>query len=440
MLWNIKKVLHCHFSDLPDRLSALIDPRKSETYTIEEMVMASIVLFILECHSRNAFNNKAREEMFRKNYRQFFGLRLPHMDATNDLFKSLDYQEMEAIRCCLISVLIEKRVFHKFRFFHHYSHIAVDGTGAYNWGESPPADIGKHALKKESKNGNTTCYSLLMEAVLVCKNGMTVPLMTEWIANDSLQYDKQDCESKAFKRLAARLKQYFPRLNICILADGLYSNVSIMNICAEYGWKYITVFKDGNLPSVWEEVKSLLPLSGGASSCQRNFCNATYWIKRTFRWIKNIDYQKHSIHWIECIQEMVHRKTGEKSDTNRFVFLTNMDVTNENIADILMAGRARWLIEDHFNTQKNRGGHLHHKYSRNNFNAIKNWHNTRQIAYLIKELVKHSIEVRALEKNKKLTWKELWEIINGYLYFCSVDMIMEAFENWKKTPRQVRLE
>jgi len=440
MLWNIKKVLKCHFPDLSARLSALIDPRKGETYTIEEMVMASIVLFILECDSRNAFNTKAREEMFSKNYFQFFGLRLPHMDAVNDLFKVLDVKEMEELRCCLISALIEKRVFHKFRFFHRYSHIAVDGTGTYNWGENPPADIGEHALKKESKNGIVTYYSLLMEAVLVCKNGMTIPLMTEWIDNENQTCDKQDCESKAFKRLAVRLKKHFPRLDICILADGLYSNVSIMNICWEYGWEYMTVFKDGNLPSVWEEVNSLLPLSGGASSCIQHGCNSTHWIKYTFRWIKNLDYQKHNIHWIECVQEKIHRKTKEKSDTNRFVFLTNADVNAGNIADILMAGRARWLIEDHFNTQKNRGGSLHHKYCRNNFNAIKNWHNTRQLAFLIKELVKHSIEVQELAKTKKLTWKELWEIINGYLYFSSVESIIDSFEEWSKKPRQVRLE
>jgi hypothetical protein len=76
MLWNIKKVLHCHFADLSARLCVLSDPRKSETYTIEEMVMAAIALFILECHSRNAFNNKAREEMFRKNYQRLFDLKL----------------------------------------------------------------------------------------------------------------------------------------------------------------------------------------------------------------------------------------------------------------------------------------------------------------------------------------------------------------------------
>jgi hypothetical protein len=225
------------------------------------------------------------------------------MDTTNDLFMLLDFTEMEKIRCSLISRLIEKRVLHKFRFFKEYSHIAIDATGTCNRGENPPKDIVTHALKKESKNGKVTYYTLLLEAVPVCKNGMTIPLMTEWIANDTLadvkpdcdsKDFKQDCESKAFKRMAERLKKYFPRLNVCILADGLYSNVSIMNICREYGWKYITVFKDGNLSSVWQEVESLLPLSGGASSSRQHTSDSTHWITRNFRWIKNLEHQKHS--------------------------------------------------------------------------------------------------------------------------------------------------
>jgi dipeptide/tripeptide permease len=128
MLWNIKKVLHCHFSDLSAHLCELEDPRKCEMYTIVEMVMSAIVLFILNCQSRNAFNIKARENMFHNNYRRLFALELPHMDAINDFFKLLDFKKMEEIRCQLVSRLIEKRVFHKFRFFEEYSHIVIDGT------------------------------------------------------------------------------------------------------------------------------------------------------------------------------------------------------------------------------------------------------------------------------------------------------------------------
>ena len=109
---SIKKVLHSHFADLSASLSGLSDPRKFETYSIEEMVMFAIVLFMLGCDSRNAFNNKAREDEFCKNYHRLFGLEIPHMDTTNELFMLLDFTEMEEVRCSLISRLIEKRVFH----------------------------------------------------------------------------------------------------------------------------------------------------------------------------------------------------------------------------------------------------------------------------------------------------------------------------------------
>jgi len=45
---------------------------------------------------------------------------------------------------------------------------------------------------------------------------------------------------------------------------------------------------------------------------------------------------------------MIHKDTG-KVNENTFVFLTTLDVKHNNIDKILMAGRARWCIEEHFN-------------------------------------------------------------------------------------------
>jgi hypothetical protein len=459
MLWQIKKILHCHFPDLGARLLGLCDPRKAEQYTLEELVMAAVVLFLLRCDSRNDFNNKCKDEQFRANYRRMFGLNLPHMDAVDALFEVMTPEELEQVRCRLINALIEKRIFHKIRFFDKYFCIGIDATGVYNWGNKPSEEVREFALTKEfgkSKKSNknkesdkvaeadkvskVSYFSQVLEAVLICKNGTSIPVITEWIANDGEDYDKQDCESKAFKRLAVRLKKYFPRLNICILADGLYTNVSIMDICKEYEWKFITVFKDGNLPTVWVEIESLLPLAGAAKCHTLQTEDATHSITHTYRWIEKIEYKKHNIAWVECVQESVHIKTGERKE-NRFVFLTNWGVNQDNIAAIVAAGRARWFIEDHFNTQKNRKGNLHHKFNRKNLSAIKNWHNARQLACMIEELIKHTAELQQLKKeNQQLTWKTLWENMNAYLTMLPVEEQMTEFEHWSKSQRQVRLE
>ena len=115
-----------------------------------------------------------------------FSLELPHMDAVNDLFKKIGEKDMEMLRSHLISALIEKRVFHRLRFFGAYFYLAVDATGVYNWGMSPPEGIADQALKKEYDSGKVNYNSGVFEAVLVFQNGMYIPLMSEWIANNGV--------------------------------------------------------------------------------------------------------------------------------------------------------------------------------------------------------------------------------------------------------------
>jgi hypothetical protein len=93
-------------------------------------------------------------------------------------------------------------------------------------------------------------------------NGLAISLATEWIVNPLTEYDKQDCERNAFVRLAAKLKHLYPRLPICLTADGLYPYRGFFDTCRANHWAFILTFKDGNLPSVWEEVQALLPLRG----------------------------------------------------------------------------------------------------------------------------------------------------------------------------------
>jgi hypothetical protein len=55
----------------------------------------------------------------------------------------------------------------------------------------------------------------VLEAKVVTANGFAFSLMTEFIENPGEQPTKQECELKAFYRLAERLKQRFPHVPIC---------------------------------------------------------------------------------------------------------------------------------------------------------------------------------------------------------------------------------
>ncbi|MDA3867490.1 MAG: hypothetical protein PF489_12190 [Salinivirgaceae bacterium] len=83
---------------------------------------------------------------------------------------------------------------------------------------------------------------------MVTSSGLAISLASEFIENlHRSDYEKQDCEQKAFGRLAVKIKKYFPRLPICILADGLYPNKTVFSICRGYNWGFIITLKDGNL-------------------------------------------------------------------------------------------------------------------------------------------------------------------------------------------------
>lgn len=73
--------------------------------------------------------------------------------------------------------------------------------------------------------------------------------MTEYLCRSNNQLDgsldKQDNELTAFERLAERLKRYFPRLKIILLADSMYATQNVMDICKNNNWDFlITLPKD----------------------------------------------------------------------------------------------------------------------------------------------------------------------------------------------------
>ena len=86
----------------------------------------------------------------------------------------------------------------------------------------------EHCLKRTHINkdtGEIESHNVL-EAKLIVGN-MALSVATEFIENE--EYDKQDCEINAAKRLLKKIKYKFRKFPICILGDSLYSKISFYN-------------------------------------------------------------------------------------------------------------------------------------------------------------------------------------------------------------------
>lgn len=367
----------------------VMDPRNAEliTYPLAGLLFTGVLMFLCRLGARREINHKLRENgPSEAKFKALFGTEeLPHGDTLNYAFKQLEVTELQEVLCRLVETLLRKKVLYRWRLLGRYYLVAIDGTGMLTFKERHC----EYCLTKKLNNGETLYYHPVLEAKLVTANGFAFSLMTEFIENSDPNASKQDCELKAFYRLAARLKARFPRLWLCLLLDGLFAGGPTFEICAQNGWKYLIVLRDDDLPSVNEEFEALMPLA--PENNKQVVRGVQKEIRQTYRWMEAIDYvdsqqRSHELSVLECMETKPDGNGG--STTTKFKWLTNFQVTRDNVTTLANdGGRLRWKIENEgFNVQKNGGFNLEHAYSQDE-TAGKVFYFLLQIAYLIFQLL-----------------------------------------------------
>jgi hypothetical protein len=398
-----------------DRIRKIEDCRNKSEYDLVELITGCIAMFLFKEGSRNAFNNDRQEETFKENYATIFKLQLPHMDTVDEVMRKLEEIELEKLKTSMVKTLLNKKVLHKYRFLKKWFLVAVDGSGMASYSKRHC----DNCLTKTSSKGKITYSHHVLEAKLICANGFSISLATEWVENTEKEFEKQDCEQKAFKRLAKKLKKMYPRLPICITADGLYPNITFFDICKENQWNFIVTFQDGNLPSVWKQINSNRETVKN-KKCSNSNQKADTIVSRNYQWLNELDYHGHKLGFLECCETVTDNKGSEKSK-GYFIHITNFKISDSDVARISEAGRLRWKIENEgFNTQKNLGYKLKHKYSRVSWLAAKNYYQCLQIAHLINQLLELSVQCKDL-LNGKMTVKHLWKCMIAFLTYVLIN-------------------
>jgi len=375
------------FGDFGALFSGIIDPRcpGKVTYPLPALAFIGVLMFLCHLGARRQIKLMLETAASAASIKVLFGVEtIPHGDTLNDAFKQCDPEEFQQAVCRLPQILIRKKVLYHSRVLDKFFVVAVDGTGmvTYSTRHCP------HCLT-QTQNGWTIYYHKVLEAKLVTPEGFAFSLMSEFIENPGENPDKQDCELKAFYRLAPRMKAAFPRLPILLTLDGLYACGPVFQICDEYGWKFTIVLTDKDLPTVNQEFNSLSALQpdNRLSLCRGKQRE----ISQSFRWVDEILYtdtqnREHTVHVIECI-ETKPAKHG-RTVTSTWKWVTNLKVSKANVIVLANdAGRIRWKIENQgFNAQKTGGYRLEHAYSTDP-NAAKIFYFLLQIAHTIAQLL-----------------------------------------------------
>ena len=388
------------YAGLQKRLNEVKDPRDKRytTYNSCTLLGTGITKNICGITTMQQMTAAFNDENCIQNISAFVDNKtgeLPHYVTLNDFLKKMDPLELQKVRKDILYQLIRKKTFDQAKFKKKWL-VIVDATWLQTYREQQDDFCLCREYKREDGTPNYLWYRMALEAKIVLGDDRIVSFGTEFIENNaqdaerqkkmSAEEIKQDCETKAFKRLAERMKKDFPRLPIILLFDSLYANEPVFDICRDNKWNYIIRYKEGSIPSIMKEYDGI-PEKGHGKMGKTEYIN-------------EIGYKKHEINVLKLEEKQV-RKGSVVSV--KFQWLTDMKITEKNAFDIACAGRKRWKIENEgFNTQKNLRYDLEHANS-HDWNALKNHYLITQIAdifrqlYVYKELKK--IGLKKTEKN-----------------------------------------
>ena len=386
LIKELYSIINKYLPDLLNMFSNLTDVRNKSYITYEMKTICVTRLFSLLCGlttmtdiSSDTFNT----DNCIKNVSKICGQdlkELPYWETIQDVFINIDTNELRNIQKYIVKALIRSKMFDKFRYNGAFQ-LVFDGTGLSNH----DYNLNDNCLIRKHKDGKVSYYKYILECKLVVGN-IIISLDSEFIENEKMitEKQKQDCEIKAFKRMIKRIKKNYPKYKFIITGDALYAVEPIIEICEKNKWNYIFNLKPDRL----KEINSIFE---GNIQCYNEVKHKNYYLST------NINYKNHILTAFKYIQI-------KKEKTTIFRYISNMEVNDNNINEIISLGRKRWKIENEgFYTQKHRTFNISHLNSRND-NAMKVHYFFIQFAHTIRQLLEQG---NLLTKSLKLKIKEV---------------------------------
>lgn len=320
---------------------------------------------------------------------------LPYWETIQDVFININIKELREIQKYIVKSLLRSKMFDKYRFNGSFQ-LLFDGTGLSNH----DYDLNNNCIKKKHKDGKVSYYKYVLECKLVVGN-IVISLDSEFIENEEVNNEnqKQDCETKAFKRMMKRIKKNYPKYKFIIIGDALYATTPIINLVKKNKWNFIFNLKPERLKEVNRSFEGNIKLLN--ETTLPNYYLST-----------NIEFKDNFVNVIKFIEKK------NKKDTT-FRYITDLSINDKNIKDIVTLGRNRWKIENNaFHMQKHGTFNISHMCSRND-NSMKCHYFFIQFAHTIRQLLEQG---NLLTKSLNLKIKEVSDFVLNSLTSLSSDL------------------
>lgn len=384
---------------------------KNPIYSWKDCIMSGLAVFGFKMPSLLQFEkDKTSEPILRRNLRTLYGVKDAPSDTTmRERLDTISPRQLRRPFKKIFAYLQRGKALEAYRYLDGYHIISLDGTGQFS-SEKVHCEC---CCEKHHRNGRVEYYHHMLGAVMVHPElREVIPLAPEPIIKGDGN-TKNDCERNAAKRLLSDLRREHPHLKVLIVEDALASNFPHLSLLDSLEMQYIIGVKQGDHAYLFDWIKNLKP-----SVRQMTDEQGTQHEFHTYEDVPlndaNYGYRVNVLEYWET------KKDGRKQ---YFSWVTKLELTPQNVYQVMRAGRSRWKIENEtFNTLKNQGYNFQHNYGHGYKNLCSVMTMLMMLAFLIDQVQQLCCKVyqKARKHAGRLTTLfERIRVLTGFVVFSS---------------------
>jgi hypothetical protein len=365
---QIMKLTYRLFPEFRGWLCGLPDSRLQTRclYSMGQVTFCTLMMFLTRQRSLRAFCMENRDsEWALHNFQKWLPMQnVPTDDEVRYVLADVPTSAPNELLRKIHQGVERKKILADQKFMDTMELVSLDGSGqlsSYNL-------CFENALTRKTQTAEGLERTLFLHGQLVAtltnpSATFSLPLFYEPIERQGTaaeEYNKNDCEINAAKRLLAKLKTLYPKRSFCFLGDNLFAATTIAEIVKDKSWHFIFTAKPEKNRELfsWAEMlkehwQTLEVIDGGGS-------------RRIYRFQNKLPLaqflKEENAVWVNLLEMTEIRPDGSQAYFNSWV--TDLNINKENVIEIAQGGRARFAsIENRvFNEQKNLGFQMEHNF------------------------------------------------------------------------------
>jgi hypothetical protein len=388
--------------------------------SLADALMSGFAMFSLKDSSLLVFDGRRQDETTLNNLKRIYQIdAVPSDTQMREILDEVVPEALSPVYKNILSSAQRGKVLEELVFMEGCYLLSVDGTTYFS---SKKVHCRSCLEKKNSTTGEITYSHQLLGAVLVHPDFKEVlPVFPEPIEKQD-GTSKNDCERNASKRFMERFRKAHPRLGVIIIEDGISSNAPHIRELQKHNMHFILGVKPGDHELLFEQVEEAAQ-NGQVGEHSIEIDKVTH----RFRFLNQVALNKSNQDLL--VNFLEYWEIHEDGRTQHFSWVTDFEITTENVFKLMRGGRARWKVENEtYNTLKNQGYQFEHNYGHGEKHLSVVFALLMMLAFLVDQLLQFACQLFRAVWLKKGSKKRLWEEMRALFNSLKFDSMVHLFQ------------